>query len=80
MNNDKIVRDGESVRVPMQMMDATQKAIANGPRSAHEDYCQRIGDAWRRPTMPAAASVPTNDRESALAARDQALTTAWKKR
>jgi hypothetical protein len=72
MRTEDILKDGETVRVPMQMMDS-----ADDPRDA---YVRRVSDAWRGPveTTPVAAAATRGDRDAALAQRDARLRDAWK--
>lgn len=63
---DDVVKDGESVRVPLMMVDSHVRPpspiMIGNPHRPHQ-----------------AAPVATNDaRTDALAARDARLTTAWK--
>ena len=59
-----VVADGEAVRVPLQFMDSTQRAVAASIAApswaaadrAREDYLKYIKDAWKGPASTAPAA------------------------
>lgn len=67
MRTEDILKDGESVRVPMTVMDARDAYVAS------------LGDAWRKTTLDSAhAARGGDDRDVALAQRAARLRDAWK--
>ena len=71
--DERVVRDGERINVPLFLMDGVQREVADtSPLSeedqriaAYDEYCHYISNAWRgpevRPPTPKATFVSTGD-------------------
>ena len=89
--DDRVVRDGERISVPLMLMDTIQREVADtSPLSeedariaAYEEYVQYISNRWRhpevRPRTPKATIVRTGDasRDAYLEYR-ASLQDAWR--
>lgn len=91
-DDDGLLRDGQSIRVPMFLMDGsapddlalhrpgTRTAMDADLRSAnaYQHYVTRMNDAWR---SPPAAAPPARTTDAAEAGRDRyvaSLADAWR--
>lgn len=76
-------RDG-TFRVPVQIMDRVQRAVADESLTARDEYIARTCNAWRQPPPPLPASTAAspkavaNDSASAYAAMVRDLGNAWR--
>lgn len=86
-DEDEVLADGQSIRVPLMAMDAIQRTVADNARTVFGDnlpdaadaiarsYEERdawLSDAWRMPRVPATASpAPISSGDAVADARAQ---------
>jgi hypothetical protein len=80
-DDDRVVRDGESVRVPMYLMDGVQRAVARvaappGPRMRVTDALG--ASAGFKPGYCFDAGAAGDPRPAAFSEREKYLTDAWR--
>lgn len=91
--DDKVVRDGQSVSLPVTLMDGVQREVASDAiaikqriADAHSKYRTDVSNRWRAGPRGAQTPSPmltppavTPDAETAYAAYDHAIANRWRK-
>jgi hypothetical protein len=75
VEDDDTVRDGETLRTPMYLMDSTQRPLLTADaarelrRTARDEYVRRLTDAWRHPPSTTNHDASEPDASEALLKR-----------
>ena len=79
IGNIEIVEDGESVKVPLQMMDEADGKERDPVLDAHAEYDRQLTSAWKNGVPRQAEPLQSKDAtETAYQRYDDRVANAWR--